>query len=164
MLNYGRGGATNWNVRVLLQVKGKLNQTVYHSILQNYAIPSGTQWLLDQGFVLMQINEPNHSSKLYQRYIKSKEEQNVLQLMFWSAQSANLNPIKLVQDELDRKGRTIFSISLVFDEKSAKNLWNSDSTQRGSFGWIKSLRSYLCFFWFNLYWMWIRKTFIWSNK
>ena len=37
-------------------------------------------------------------SLLCQRYIKSKEEQHVLQLMFWLAQSADVNLIELVWD------------------------------------------------------------------
>ena len=35
--------------------------------------------------------------------LKSKEEQHILQLMSWQAQSVDLNPIELVWDELDRK-------------------------------------------------------------
>ena len=61
----------------LHQVKGKLNQTGYHSITQHLTIPSRTQ-LVGQGFVLMQDNDPKHTSKLCQKYIKSKEEQHAL--------------------------------------------------------------------------------------
>ena len=39
--------------------------------------------LVSQGFVLMQDNDPKHSSKLFQNYIKSKEEQYILQLISW---------------------------------------------------------------------------------
>ena len=53
----------------------------------------------------MQDNDPKHTSKLYQRYIQSKEEQHVFQLMSWLVQSEDLNPIKLVGDELDWKAR-----------------------------------------------------------
>ena len=58
----------NWEVENLHQVKGKLNQTSYHSILLYYTIPSGMR-LVGQGFVLMQDNDPKHTSKLCQRYI-----------------------------------------------------------------------------------------------
>ena len=50
--------------------------------------------MADQGFVLRQDNNLKHTSKLCQRYIKSKEEQHIFQLMSW-----------LLQDELDRKVR-----------------------------------------------------------
>ena len=70
--------------------------------LQHHTIPYRTQ-LVGQGFILMQDNDPKHTSKLCQMYFKSKEEQHILQLMSWPAQSADLNPIELVWDELDWK-------------------------------------------------------------
>ena len=85
-------------------VKGKLNQISYHSILQHHVIPSGMH-LVGQGFVLMQVNDLKHTSKLCQRYIKSKEEKYILQLLSWPAQSADLNPIELVWDKLEQKVR-----------------------------------------------------------
>ena len=78
--------------------KSKMNLTGFHSILQYHANPSGTR-LVAQRFILMQDTDPKHTSKRYQRYIKNKEE---LQLMSWPAHSADLNPIELVWDALDR--------------------------------------------------------------
>ena len=43
----------------LHQVKVKLNETGYHIILQHHVIWSGMQ-LVDQGFLLMGYNDPNH--------------------------------------------------------------------------------------------------------
>ena len=88
----------------LQQLKGKLNQIGYHSKLQHHAIPFGTG-LLGKIYVLMQDNDPKHTCKLCQRYIKSKEEQHIHQLMPWLVQSEDLNPIDLVWDELDWKVR-----------------------------------------------------------
>ena len=79
----------NCKVGDLEQVKGKLNQTSYYSIVQHHMIPSEMQ-LVSQGFVLMQYKDPNHMSKLYQRCIKSKEEQHAFQLMSWPVQSMDL--------------------------------------------------------------------------
>ena len=62
----------NCKDRYLHQVKGKLNQTGYHSILQYHAIWSGMQ-LVGQGFVFIQDNDPKHTRKLCQKYIKSKK-------------------------------------------------------------------------------------------
>ena len=53
-------------------VKGKLNQIVYHSILQ-HTILSGTR-LVAQRFVLMQDNDPKHASKLCYWGNKYKKE------------------------------------------------------------------------------------------
>ena len=94
----------NWKVGDLHLVKGKLNQTVYHSILQHNAIPSG-KWLVGQGFVLMQDTDPIHTIKLCQKYIKSQEEQLMLQLMSWLVQSVDLNPIELWWDEVGQRVR-----------------------------------------------------------
>ena len=51
------------------------------------------------------MTQEHTTSKLCQSYIKSKEEQHIFQLMPWPAQSADLNPIELVWNELDRKVR-----------------------------------------------------------
>ena len=101
-LIWWEGAFANCKVRDLHQVNGKLNQTSYHSILQHHAIPSGTQ-LVGHGFVLMQDNDPKHSSKVCLSYIKSLEEQHVLRLMSWPVQLGDLNPIELVCDELKQK-------------------------------------------------------------
>ena len=82
---WGRAFAS-WKVE---DSRSNLNRTGYQSIQQYHAIPSGTR-LLDQGFVLMQDNDPKFTSKLCQRYIKSKEKPHVLQLMSWPVQSADL--------------------------------------------------------------------------
>ena len=53
----------------------------------------------------MQVNDPKHTSKFRQRYIKNKEKQHIHQLMSWPAQIADLNPIELLWDERDWKVR-----------------------------------------------------------
>ena len=50
------GGVVIWKVGDLHQVKGKLNQTGHHSILQHHGILSETQ-LVIYGFVLIKDNE-----------------------------------------------------------------------------------------------------------
>ena len=67
-VKHGGGSVMVWGllpikVRDLHQVKGKLNQTGYHSKLQHHAIPSGMR-LVGQGFLLMQDNDPKHTNKL----------------------------------------------------------------------------------------------------
>ena len=91
----------NCKVGDLHQLKGKLNQTGYHSTLQHHAIPSEI-WLVGQGFILLPDYDPKHTSKLCQWLIKSKKIQHVLQLMSCLVKSADLNPIELVWNELNQ--------------------------------------------------------------
>ena len=137
---------------------------------------SNTRYHLEQfvgqGFVLMLDKDPKHTYKFCLRYIKCKEEQHFLQLMSWPVQSADLNPIDLVRNELDRKVRAKQPIgaahvwqlrqgrwaelSSVFRGKNAENLRSSDSGQRWSFWWIKSSISFCVLFcliciWCSLY-------------
>ena len=143
-------------VGYLHQVKGKLNQTCYHSILQHHTIPSGTRFV-GQGFVLMQDNNPEHTSKLCQVYIKSKNEQYIF-LLIWLAQPADLNPIELVWDELDWKvgakqltnvanlwqflQEIWVELSSVYLQSLVEwmpRIWNGDSSQMRSFWWMKNV-------------------------
>ena len=124
------GASTNCKVEDLYQVKNKLNQTGYLSIPKHHAIPSRTR-LVAQGFLFMQDNNPEHTSKLCQTHIKSKE-QYILQLMF------------------------ILSSSSLW-RKERREFLNRESGQSGSF---LSVRSLFVSFRFNLYLMWLWKTCI----
>lgn len=79
----------------IYRVPGILNQYGYHSILQCHVIPSGA-WLIGDRFVLMQHNDPKHTSKLCKNYLQKKTKKNKLTLMEWSSQSPECNPIELV--------------------------------------------------------------------
>ena len=89
-------------VGYLHRVTGTLDQKGYHRILQRHAIPSGLR-LVGQGFILQQDNDPKHTSKLCQNYLRRKKQDSRLQIMEWPAHSPDLNSIKLVWDELDRR-------------------------------------------------------------
>ena len=64
-VKHGGGGVMVWgcfaadNVCDLFRIQGTLNQHVYHSILQRYAIPSGLH-LVGLSFVFQQDNDPTH--------------------------------------------------------------------------------------------------------
>ena len=118
----------------------------YYNILQHHTIPSETR-LVGQGFILMWDNDPKHTSKLCQKYIKSKREQHILQLMSW--------PVKfhwtgMVWTELKKKSELNNPQVWLTSDSSCKrarqnclqstsslwwkeNLWSNDSGQSGSF-------------------------------
>ena len=97
-VSHGGGSVMVWTGLCQLQSQGfapsegQIESELLHRILQHHAIPSGTR-LVNQGFVLMQGNDLEHTRKLCQKYIKRKEDQPVLQLMSWPAQSADINPL-----------------------------------------------------------------------
>ena len=65
-LCYGVYGAfTNCKVGDLNQVKSKLNQAGYQTILLHHVISSGIRFV-DKEFGPMQNNDPKHTSKLCQ--------------------------------------------------------------------------------------------------
>ena len=84
--------------------------------------------LVGQTFVLLEDDNTKLTGTLCENYIKSKDEQHVLQLMSWPVQSANLNPIELVWAELDRKVRAKQPLSWVQLEQRLKESWTELSS------------------------------------
>ena len=79
----------------LFRIQGTLNQHGYHSILQQYAIPSGFN-LVGLSFVFQQDNDPKHASRLYKGFLTKQESDGVLHQMTWPPQSPDLNQIEMV--------------------------------------------------------------------
>jgi hypothetical protein len=88
----------------LFRIQGTLNQYGYHSILQQYAMPSGLRFV-GLSLVFQQDNDPKHTSRLCKGYLSKTESDGVLHQMTSPPQSPDLNPIKMVLDELDRRER-----------------------------------------------------------
>ena len=78
-VKHGGGNIQVWGcfskngVGDLYKIENKLEKKQYHSILQRHAIPSGLR-LCGRGFILLQDNDPKHTSHLCKNYLKRKEE------------------------------------------------------------------------------------------
>ena len=177
----------NFNDGYLHKVKGKLNQTGDHSILQHHAVPTETQ-LVAQLSVFMLDNDPKHTSKLSRKYIKSKKKLHVRQLLSWLAESAELNPIELVWNKLNRKVwakqltsvahlcqflpkswtevTSVYLQSLVEIMPKISNV--GIATKGGLISMNQKIGKFLCFFLlfflFNWYFMCLRNTCIQYDK
>ena len=79
-----------------------LERLICHKTQPTNQATSGIRFVA-QGFILMQDNDPKLISTLWHRYTKTKEEQHILQLKFWPAQSGDINLIEMVWDEHDSK-------------------------------------------------------------
>ena len=112
----------------LHRVTGTLNQKSYHSILQRDAIPSG-RCLVGQGFMLQQDNDPKHTSRLCQNYLRRKEQDGKLQIMKWPAQSPDSNPIELIWDELDKMVKAKQPTSATHLRELLQQCWEELSEQ-----------------------------------
>ncbi|CAK9820146.1 Transposable element Tc1 transposase [Anthophora quadrimaculata] len=77
----------------LVKIDGILRKEQYLKILQDHAVPSGTK-LIGENFIFMQDNDPKHSAKVCQNYLKQLEDINKLKVIQWPPQSPDLNPIE----------------------------------------------------------------------
>uniref|UniRef100_A0A3B1IXD5 Transposase Tc1-like domain-containing protein n=1 Tax=Astyanax mexicanus TaxID=7994 RepID=A0A3B1IXD5_ASTMX len=112
-VKHGGGNVMVWGsfgagkVGDLFRVKGILNKEGYHSILQRHAIPSG-QRLIGANFVLQQDSDPKHTSKVCPEIVL--QELFTAEAGSWysignGVASADLNPIELLWEQLDRMVR-----------------------------------------------------------
>jgi hypothetical protein len=128
----------------LFSIQGTLNQHGYHSILQQYTIPSGLR-LLGLSFVFQQDNDPKSTPKLCKDYLTKKESDGMLHQMTWPPQSPNLNPIATVWYELDRRvkekqvlsicGKSFKTVGKAFQVKLVEKMPRVCKAVKGK-GWL----------------------------
>ena len=74
----------------LVRIKGKMNGAKYREIFDENLLQSAQDLRLGQRFAFQQDNDPKHTAKTTQDWLRDKSL-NVLQ---WPSQSPDLNPIK----------------------------------------------------------------------
>ena len=77
----------------LIRVRGIMKKEQYREILENHAVPSAHQMVVQRQPVFMQDNDPKHKSKLCTNYLYQLVQEKTLNLMDWPVQSPDLNPI-----------------------------------------------------------------------
>lgn len=129
-VKFGGGSVMIWGcfsyagVGDLVKIEGIMRKENYHQILQRSAIPSGVG-LIGYGFTFQHDNDPKHTSKLCTNYLRLKEDEGVLQVLDWPAQSPDINPIELLWDELKRQAKKTIQTNekAMFDH--VKVVWNN---------------------------------------
>ena len=121
------------------RIQGTLNQHVYHSILQKYAIPFGL-CLVGLSFVFNRTMT-QHTSRLCKGHLTKKESDWGLHQMTWPPQSPDLNPFEMVWDQLDCRVKEKQPTSAHCMWELFQDCWKSIP---GESGWenAKSVQSY----------------------
>ena len=78
-------------------------------------------------FIFQQDNDPKHTSRLCKGYLTKKESDGVLRQMTWPPQSPDLNPIKMVWDEMDRRVKAKGPTSAQHFWELLQNCWKTIS-------------------------------------
>lgn len=125
-VKHGGGNVMVWGcfsrdkVGPLVLVDGKMNSEHYQKILKDHLLPHGKNQM-PRGWIFQQDNDPKHTSRSTKTFFR-KEKLKVLE---WPSQSADLNPIEHLWEELDRGVRSSVSSNKAQFFANLENAWKA---------------------------------------
>lgn len=117
-VKHGGGNVMVWGcfsrdgVGPLIRIEDTMDRFVYKDILENHMLPHARHYMA-RGWIFQDDNDPKHKSKYVMEYEKSKK----INRLDFPAQSADLNPIEHLWDELERRveGRKPSNKNVLFE-------------------------------------------------
>jgi len=113
-------GSFAWSgVGNLVEINGRMDSTMYKSILSANLRSSAEKLGLEDGFVFQHDNDPKHTSKLVKAFLAEEG----IEILKWPAQSPDINPIEHLWDELDRQIPQIKRKSFQEYKQALHDIW-----------------------------------------
>ena len=96
-----RGCISSSDVENLVFIDGNMTEEVYRDILQRNLFESVKQLNLGRNWVLQHGNDPKHRAHIVTKWLDEKG----VERLKWASLSPDLNPIKHIWDEVERRMR-----------------------------------------------------------
>ncbi|KAG2459251.1 TCB1 transposase, partial [Polypterus senegalus] len=103
----------------LVRIKGKMTAAMYRDILDENLLQSALDLRLGQRFIFQQGNDPKHTAKISKEWLQD----NSVNVLEWSSQSPDLNPIEHLWRDLKMAVHRRFPSNLMEHERCCKEEW-----------------------------------------
>ncbi|KAG2455820.1 TCB1 transposase, partial [Polypterus senegalus] len=103
----------------LVRIKGKMSAAMYRDILNENLLQSALDLILGRRFIFQQDNDPKHTAKISKEWLHD----NSVNVLEWSSQSPDLNPIEHLWRDLKMAVHRRFPSNLTVLERCCKEEW-----------------------------------------